>query len=1413
MRNITLLIILIQVAFASYGQDTTPPEITLSGDNPQTVQRDTSGLTTYSDPGATAFDNVDGDITGSITVTTTVPVDITTVGTYTVTYNVQDAAGNDAIEVTRTVNVVDTTAPVITLIGDNPQTVERDTSGSTYSDPGATAEDPRGDGTISGSIVVTGTVDITSVGTYTLNYNVSDATGNAATTVVRTVNVVDTTVPVISLNGSATITIERGSAYTETVSANDPNGDGDITGSISITGTVDNTTVGTYNLLYDVADSAGNNAVQVSRTVTVEDTTIPVITLTDSNPQTIEVHNAYTELGATANDPNGDGDITGSIVINSSAVNTAVVASYTVTYDVDDSASNSAVQVTRTVNVVDTTAPVITLAGDNPQIVEINTAYVEAGIASAIDNYDGDVSGGVTIDASALNTAAVGRYNVIYSVTDANVNTGTATREVHVMDHVPHAFDDSISVSVNSTDNTIDVLANDCFGLKGANTTHPLTLENGKSSIFTVNGGSIVINDNGTTGDLSDDIIKYTPSSGFTGTDTFTYSITDTAGVADTATVTITVTGTAQPSTPSAVNDDLGTVVFAGSSAHRINVLANDSAGADGYIDGGLTFTNGTINSASANGGSISVDDNGTSTTGDDTILYTPADGFSGADTFDYTITDATGDASTATVTITVEVEDLGFLPDTATVDQDSSDNIIDVMANDTDDATFGLTDTRFLIESVDHLTGTTAQGGTVALETYSTADTSDDVILYTPPAGFVGIDTFNYVPGNLSHRDKLVQVTVTVLEVITVNGTPTADDDTANATQNGSAVDIDVTDNDDYGTDGPNTSHPLTFANGTTTSASDNGASIVVNNNNTSGVYTDDYIVYTPTSSFTGTDTFTYTITDANGDAASATVTVTVGASGQVFVPTANDDAVSVFTNTTSNIIDVLGNDESGADGYIDNGLTMTNGTLFSASTNGGAISIDNKGTGDVSDDEFFYTPPTGFSGTDTFQYTITDATGDADTATVTVTVDVVTNAPTAGDDTVSVVVDSSNNVINMLTNDSFGTDGPSSPPVSFSAGLITNGFYITTITTAQGGTAVLTNNDSEIHYTPASGFTGTDSFTYYIYDDNGDRDGAIVTVTVTETPVVNGTPTADDDTANATQNGSAVDIDVTDNDDYGTDGPNTSHPLTFANGTTTSASDNGASIEVVSGNVRYTPSATFSGTDTFTYTITDANGDAASATVTVTVTGSGEVYVPTADDDTASFDQNSSTNSINVLGNDDVGADGLISGHGLRLQGGLSQRYTANGGYMVVNDGGTANDSSDDTIDYTPAAGFTGIDTFTYTITDATGDSSTATVTVTVTVPKGTTSEANNNFTNSFTIYPNPSRGLVNTQIESASATEALLYVVDVTGKVVYKNNLNLTQGLNTVSFTLARAQGVMFIRVIGKNENFGTKKIIFE
>ena len=76
----------------------------------------------------------------------------------------------------RTVNVVDTTAPVITLLGEAIVTIE---VGTTYTDAGATALDNY-DGDLTSSIVIVNNVDTSTVGTYTLTYNVSDTSGNAA---------------------------------------------------------------------------------------------------------------------------------------------------------------------------------------------------------------------------------------------------------------------------------------------------------------------------------------------------------------------------------------------------------------------------------------------------------------------------------------------------------------------------------------------------------------------------------------------------------------------------------------------------------------------------------------------------------------------------------------------------------------------------------------------------------------------------------------------------------------------------------------------------------------------------------------------------------------------------------------------------------------------------------------------------------------------------------------------------------------------------------------------------------------------------------------------------------------------------------------------------------------------------------
>ena len=138
-----------------------------------------------------------------------------------------------------------------------------------------------------------------------------------------------------------------------------------------------------------MTDTNDNAAVQVTRTVNVVDTTVPVITRIGANPVTIEVGSSYIDAGATASDI-GDGDLTGAIV-TVNPVDADVIGVYTVPYNVTDASLKQAVQVTRTVNVVDTTAPLVTLIGAKTVTVEVGSAYVDAG-ATAVDLVDGDLS-------------------------------------------------------------------------------------------------------------------------------------------------------------------------------------------------------------------------------------------------------------------------------------------------------------------------------------------------------------------------------------------------------------------------------------------------------------------------------------------------------------------------------------------------------------------------------------------------------------------------------------------------------------------------------------------------------------------------------------------------------------------------------------------------------------------------------------------------------------------------------------------------------------------------------------------------------------------------------------------------------------------------------------------------------------
>jgi len=186
--------------------DTTPPVINRIGAS----SIDVFVGDIYTDAGATATDNNDGNITANIVTKVnnvlgnTIDTNVASGTTYTFTYNVSDAAGNPAAQVTRTVNIIDdSVAPIILRVGAQYVDV---TQGSTYTDAGATATDNK-DGTITASIVtrvdgvIGGTVD-TSVATntiYTITYDVSDAAGNNAITVERFVKIVEAnSIPAIS---------------------------------------------------------------------------------------------------------------------------------------------------------------------------------------------------------------------------------------------------------------------------------------------------------------------------------------------------------------------------------------------------------------------------------------------------------------------------------------------------------------------------------------------------------------------------------------------------------------------------------------------------------------------------------------------------------------------------------------------------------------------------------------------------------------------------------------------------------------------------------------------------------------------------------------------------------------------------------------------------------------------------------------------------------------------------------------------------------------------------------------------------------------------------------------------------------------------------------------------------------------
>ncbi|MEW5756091.1 MAG: Ig-like domain-containing protein [Pseudomonadota bacterium] len=316
--------------------------------------------------------------------------------------------------------------------------------------------------------------------------------------------------------------------------------------------------------------------------------------------------------------------------------------------------------------------------------------------------------------------------------------------------------------------------------------------------------------------------------------------------------------------------------------------------------------------------------------------------------------------------------------------------------------------------------------------------------------------------------------------------------------------------------------------------------------------------------------------------------------------------------------------------------------------------------------DGSITYTPNDDYTGSDTFNYTVSDGNGGSDTAAVSIRVIAVNSIPVANADTVT-VKENTKITITPLTNDLDADNDP---------------LTITDVSQATAGTVSMAGNNA-VDYMPALNYTGADQFTYSIEDGNGGTATATVSITVT---AVNSAPVDRNDSASTSED-SAVTIAVLDND-------NDPDNDLLRIGKFTQAAHGSVRINEDS-SITYTPAANFHGSDSFSYTVTDGELLGDGAIVSIQVSAANDA--PTAQNDAADT-RSDSTVAIPVLANDDD-----ADGDSLQIS-----AVTAGEHGTVTIDG--------DALTYQPATGFVGTDRFTYTIVDGRGGSDTAEVVVQV-------------------------------------------------------------------------------------------------
>ncbi|PZQ90837.1 MAG: hypothetical protein DI534_06535, partial [Leifsonia xyli] len=834
-----------------------------------------------------------------------------------------------------------------------------------------------------------------------------------------------------------------------------------------------------------------------------------------------------------------------------------VTSTYTVT---DDAGQTDTAVLTITISprAVDDTAttpvntPVVRTSTDGVLANDVGTSLTVTGntpLAAGTGSLTLNANGSYTYTPPA---GFSGVATTTYTARDSNNRTATATLTIRV---TPAAVNDTDTTSAGTT-----ISRNATQGV----------LDDDLGSGLTVTGFTALPSNEGTLTIALDGSYTFAPAAGFSGVTTSTYTVTDAAGQTTTATLTITVN-------PDAVSDTVSTSYgTAVSRPAATGVLAND-------LGTGLTVTGATPPAS----GTLTI-------AADGSYTYTPAAGFSGIVTSTYTVQDAGGRTDTAVLTIRVGP----------------------LAVADTDSTTAGTPITRNAAAGVlpDDLGPSLTVTGYTQPASGTLTIAADGSYSYTPAAGFSGQAVANYTITDGNGLTDSTTLTITV--------TPVAVNDTDSTTA---------------GT-------PITRAAAAGVLPDDTGSGLTVTGftlpaSGTLTIAADGSYSYTPAAGFSGVVSSTYTVTDSSGQTTTATLTITVN-------PLAVDDtdATTAGTSITRTGTDNLLGDDLGT------GLTVTG--VSSTPAGVGTLTVQPNG-------DYSYTPAGGYSGTFTVDYTVTDAGGRTDVASLTITV-----SPLAVNDTDSTTAGTAitrNAAAGVLTDDR-GT------------GLTVTGF--TPIPVGEGTLSIAANGSYT--FTPATGFSGDVVSTYTVTDSAGGS--ATATLTITVTPVA----VADTDVTDA---GLAITRDVAAGvlaDDLGS-GLTVTGFTQPASGTLTIAAD---------GSYTYTPAAGFSGDVSSTYTVTDAAGRTTTATLSIRVNP-----LAVDDDDSTPFEQTvTRTGSDGVLGND------------------LGTGLTVTGNTPVSSTRGTLTINSDGSYTFAPAPGFSGVVTSDYTIRDTAGRTDTATLTIAV-------------------------------------------------------------------------------------------------